>query len=112
MMAKKKVAKKQSRSRNKDSNFNAFVTTFLSIVGFFIAIILWKNDKYVMHYAKQSLVIFIGIIIAMLLGWIPILGWIYAILVFVLWIISWIYALQGEKKKVWIVGDLAEKINI
>jgi uncharacterized membrane protein len=111
MMAKKKVSKKTSRKK-KDSNLNAFVATFLSIIGFFIALLIWKDDKYVMYYAKQSLVIFIGWVIVGLAGWIPIIGWAYSILVFVLWIVSWVFALQGEKKRIWIVSDIADKINV
>jgi len=73
-----------------------------------------------MHYAKQSLVIFIFAVIASaviaILSWIPILGWVIAlglrVLVFVAWIYNWTYALSGEKKFVPIIGEYAKKIDL
>ena len=65
-----------------------------------------------MSYAKQGLVLFVGFLISAALGWIPIIGWLFWAFVVVLWVITWIYALQGKEKGVWIVGDLAEKINL
>ena len=82
----------------KDSKTNAFITAFFSIVGFIIAILAWKKDKYVMHYAKQSLVIFIFAVIASaviaILSWIPILGWVIALGLRVLVFVAWIYKLD------------------
>jgi len=109
-MAKKKVSRK--KSKGDDGNIRAFVAVFFSIVGFLIALILWRKDRYAMFYAAESLILFIGVLIASALSWIRIIGPILWIFVIVLWVITWIYALQGEKKKTWIVGDLAEKINL
>lgn len=111
-MEKKKVTKKTAKSRNEDRKFEAFIAAFLTVIGFIIAILLWKKDKYVMFYAKEGLILFIGFIIAAVVGWIPILGQLYLLFVFILWIITWVYALSGKIKKTWIVGDLAEKIDI
>jgi uncharacterized membrane protein len=119
-MAKKKVNKKEVRQKpsakkvgnsKDDSKLYAFLTAFLSIVGFIIAMILWKDDELVMYYAKHSLVIFIGWVIAAALWWIPILGRILSVLILVVWIISWAFALTGEKKDMWILTQLAEKFN-
>ena len=58
-MPKKKVERGDHKGR-------AFITVFFSIVGFLIAILAWKDDKYVMFYAKQSLVIFVfGVVVVM-----------------------------------------------
>jgi uncharacterized membrane protein len=122
-MAKKKTGKikrKKQAKKEQDKTLFAFLATFLSIIGFLIAVIAKKDDKYVMFYAKQSLVIFITSIIAYIIGmilvWIPILGWIIYIglngLIVVLWIISWIFALSGEQKDVPIIGDFAKRINL
>lgn len=116
-MAKKKVVEKSSHDEPK---LWAWLATFLSIVGFVIALIAKREDKYVMFYARQSLVIFIfGAIagaIAMLLGIIPIIGAIVNfalwILVFVAWLLSWIYALSGKQKEVPAIGEWARKIKI
>jgi uncharacterized membrane protein len=112
-MAKKSVSKKD------DSKLFAFLATFLSIVGFVIALIVKRNDRYVMFYAKQSLVIFIASVIAAIIGailiFIPVLGVVIKvaldIIIFVLWLISWIYALSGEMKEVPIVGHYGRSFN-
>ena len=123
----KKIKQRKEANKNKagkvkevsESKTFAFLATFLSIIGFVIALIAKKDDEYVMFYAKQSLVIFIVAVIAGIatgvLGWIPVLGWIIAgalnILVFVLWLLSWIYALSGDKKEVPVVGKYGRKFN-
>jgi len=95
------------------------LATFLSIIGFIIAFAVKREDKYVMYYAKQSLVIFIiivilGIVQAALL-FLPVIGWIInlavSLLSFILWLVSWIYALSGEEKEIPIVSELAEKFE-
>ncbi len=110
-MAKKKV-NKNTANKSEDKKLRGFVASFLTIIGFLIAIILWKDDKYAMAYAKQGLILFIGFLIASALGWIPVIGWIFWVVVAVFWVITWVYALQGKEKGVWIVWDLAEKINL
>ena len=102
-----------------DSTIYAFLATILSIIGFIIAIVVKKDDKYVMYYAKHSLVIFIigcvGGILSRILSWIPIIGSIISfgifIVVFLAWILSWIYALSGKQKTIPIITDWALKFN-
>ncbi len=116
-MSKKK---KETDKKQNDRKIYAFLATFLSIIGFIIAIITKREDRYVMYYAKQSLVIFIiGVIASIIQGFfvfIPIIGWMIntalSILVFILWIVSWIYALSGETKPVPVIGEYAEKIKL
>jgi len=99
-----------------DSTIYAFLATILSIIGFIIAIVVKKDDKYVMYYAKHSLVIFIigcvGGILSRILSWIPIIGSIISfgifIVVFLAWILSWIYALSGKQKTIPIITDWAK----
>ena len=119
----KKISKKDRQSRKEkeqgDSKTFAFLAAFLSIIGFAIAILAKRDDKYVMYYAKQSLVIFIVAAIAGIIKWvlfiIPIIGRVIyavlAIIVFVLWLLSWIYALSGEMKEVPIAGKYAKKFK-
>ncbi len=117
-MAKKKNSKEASSKD--DSKIFAFLAAFLSIVGFLIALVAKKDDKYVMFYAKQSLVLFIVAVIASVVNsiliWIPILGWMIIGLInlatCILWIISWVYALSGEQKDVPIIGEYAKKLNL
>jgi uncharacterized membrane protein len=127
------INKKQKIEKEDDSRVYAFLATFLSIIGFAIALITRKDNKYVMFYAKQSLVVFIAsvvlsifgnILVAIFLtpfslisGGLAILSLIWIInsavklAIFGLWIVSWIYALSGEMKEVPIIGKFAHKLN-
>ena len=115
-MAKKKVRKKEMNKKeaNKkgDRKVFAFIAAFFTIIGFLIAIILKKDDKYVMYYAKHGLILFIAWAIVALVGWIPFIGWLYGIFIFILWIITWINALSGQEKRTFIISDLADKLNL
>ena len=117
-MAKKKEV--PSKNQKDESKTYAFLATFLSIVGFIIAILTKKDDKYVMHYAKQSLVLFIAWvvmgIVSAILHLIPVIGgvisWILYALMTILWILSWVYALSGETKYLPVIGVFGDKINL
>jgi uncharacterized membrane protein len=123
-MAKKKrvikVQKKTSPSKKDDKILFAFLAAFLSIIGFIIALIAKKDNKYVMFYAKQSLVIFIFAIIIEIISqifvFIPIIGnainWMLSLFVMILWLISWIYALSNEEKEVPVIGKYARSIKL
>lgn len=109
------MAKKSSK--NDDRKVFAWLATFLTIIGFVIALITKKNDDYVMFYAKQGLVLFIGQIIISILPAlfffrfyaIKEILWIFWV---ILWIISWVNALSGEKRNTWLVADLAKLIKL
>lgn len=113
------MVKKAKKKVSEESKMQAFVATFLSIIGFIIAIILWKDDKYTMHYAAQSLVIFIlGVIFVVprtILGWIPVMGEIIefalGLILFIVWLMSWINALSCEKKTIPVVSDIAKNLK-
>jgi uncharacterized membrane protein len=113
-MAKKrgKISENRKSSKRDDKQVFAFLAAFFTIIGFIVALIIRKDDKYVMFYAKQGLVLFIGFVIAWLIGGIPVIGWIYTIAILILWIITWINALSGEEKNTFIVGEIAEKIKL
>jgi len=106
----KKPAKKSKRED--DSKLYAFLATFFSIVGFIIALIAKKDNKYVMFYARQSLVIFIAWIIAEVFKSVDLVGWILKVIVLIIWILSWVYALTGEERNIPVIGELAKKIKI
>jgi len=113
MPKKKKVAQaKKISKKESDSKVFAFLATFFSILGFIIALIAKKDDKYVMFYAKQSLIVFTAWIIAAILSFIPLLGWVLKVFVTILWIFSWVYALSGKEKETPIIGQFARKINL
>jgi len=112
--------KQEQEKKLNEKKLFAFLATFLSILGFVIALIAKRDDEYVMFYAAQSLVIFIISIISGIIqfafGWIPLTGWLLSatlnLIVIAAWIISWVYALSGEKKDVPYVGQWAKKISL
>jgi len=127
-MAKKKTTKKKitkpkvsAKQKESDSKLFAFLAVFLSIIGFIIALITKKDDKYVMYYAKQSLVLFIAYVILWVAATIltvvtfgigailyPIIG----LLMLILWIFQIVYALSGKMQPTPIIGHYANKINL
>ncbi|MEK6906372.1 MAG: hypothetical protein AABW81_01995 [Nanoarchaeota archaeon] len=110
-MVKKSVSKKED-----DSKLFAFLAVFLSIIGFVIAIVAKKDNKYVMFYAKQSLVLFIGIVIVSITKIIPIIGDVIyvvgTIIVIILWITQILNSLSGKEKETLFIGSYVNNINL
>lgn len=110
---------KHDKSANDDRILFAFLATFLGLLGFLIAILMKRDDKYVMFYAKQSLVIsVIGVVLSMLTSammFIPFLRYlVYVIssgILLVFWIFSWVNALSGIEKETPIIGNYAKHFN-
>lgn len=126
-MARKKVAKKKG-SRKKanvrkaparsakqdDDKLFAFLASFLTIIGFIIAYSIRRDNKYVMHYAKEGLVIFIAAVAINILSMIPffhLFTWILHVLLLVIWVMSWLAALSGEIKNTWLISEFTKKFN-
>ncbi len=115
-----KAAKKVESRKQEDSKLFAFLAVLLSIIGFLVAILAKREDKYVMHYAKQSLILFFGWLIvwiaSMVLMLIPVLGNLVIALAYVcllvLWIIGLVYSLSGEMKEIPLVGQFSDMINL
>ncbi len=79
-----------------------------------VFLVLEKENKFVRFHALQSILTFLPLsILAWLLGWIPFVGWAFGVLVWILtailWLILMFKAYGGEKYKLPIVGDIAEK---
>lgn len=110
---------KEANKKEQEKLLLAFLTTFLSIVGFILAMLFWKKDKYVMFYAKQCLVVFLFGIIAGVVGevlfFLPAMGMLihFALnaLAFLAWLLSWVYALSGKMQGVPLLGKWADSIK-
>lgn len=110
----------KKRGKEDDKILFAFLAAFLSIIGFIIALIVKRDNDYIMFYAKQSLVIFvIGCVAGVLMNFflfIPIIGQIIGfalwILVVFVWVLSWVYALSDKKKNIPIISYFSEKIDL
>jgi len=116
----KESHKKAGVKKDDDSQGFAFLGVFLTVVGFLIVLLTRKDNKYAMYYAKQGLILFFGFLVAgavnAIFGWIPVVGWVVStacwIIMIVLWVMGLIYSLTGEEKEIWIIGELANKINV
>lgn len=79
-----------------------------------IFLILEKENKFVRFHAIQSIVVFGALtVVDLILAFIPIIGWIIAwilgVVAFILWIVLMYKAYRGERFKLPIAGDIAEK---
>ena len=79
-----------------------------------IFFLIEKDNQFVRFHALQSIITFGGLtVLFMVLGFIPLIGWmlfpVLAIVQLVLWILLMVKAYQGEKFKLPVVGDMAEK---
>jgi uncharacterized membrane protein len=88
-----------------------YILTWLSGLVFFL---IEKDSKFVKFHAMQSIITFVALIVIMwIANVIPLIGGVIAglvgLLMLVLWIILMIKAYQGEKFKLPVIGDLAEK---
>ena len=99
----------------KPSKGMAFVAVFFGLIGFLIALLTKKDDKYVMYYASQSLALTVAGVACNVVMIIPILGWIAGaiggIIVTVLWFMAWIRALSGTTKPLPMLQWLADKFK-
>jgi len=107
----------RSLSRKDDEKLFAFLASFLTIIGFIIAFILRRENKYVMFYAKQGLILFIGQLVIAVVDRIPVVGFnvfslVLLVIWIVLWVVTWLNALSGIQKSTWLIGELADKIRL
>ena len=69
-----------------------------------------KKNKFVRFHAMQSIMVFLGLTLLMM---IPFIGWMLSVFIAPLSLLLWLFlmykAYQGEKFKLPIIGDLAEK---
>ncbi len=104
-------------SMNMEENIESMLCYIGTWVTGIIFIALEKENKIVKFHAWQSFITFIGVfvvyfVIFFLTWFVPfmwILSMLFGLLVVILWIILVIKAYQGEKFKLPIVGDIAEK---
>ncbi|MCK5133983.1 MAG: hypothetical protein KAR40_17770 [Candidatus Sabulitectum sp.] len=81
---------------------------YFGILGFLIAFLTSKDNKYVMYHAQQSLIL----VICMFIVAIPVIGWLIGIGAFVLFIIGMLNGFKGEIKPLPLIGQIAFKFGI
>ncbi len=95
-------------------NVAALLSYVLGWITGLIFYLIEKDNKFVRFHAFQSIVIFGGLTaLSIVLMVIPVIGWMLIPIVYVveiiLWILLMIKAYQGEKFKLPIAGEIAEK---
>ena len=78
-----------------------------------LTFIFEKDNQFARFHAKQGIVIFIGNVICLYCMFIPVLGGLFRLATFVLFIMSLYgiyFALTGKRKKIFFVGDIADKL--
>ncbi|OGO31232.1 MAG: hypothetical protein A2Z29_09345 [Chloroflexi bacterium RBG_16_56_11] len=95
------------------------VAGLLCYLGFWVTgiifLVLEQKNNWIRFHAAQSIVVFGALFLAdLLLGWIPIVGpvflAVFGLTGFILWIVLMVKAYNGERYKLPMVGDIAERI--
>jgi len=106
-MAEKDLGKS---STGMQPNVAALLSYLFGWITGLIFFLIEKENKFVRFHALQSLIVFAILNIIIM---VPVIGWmlvpVVSVLGLVLWIILMIKAYQGEKFKLPVVGDIAEK---
>lgn len=97
-----------------DDNLAGMLCYALGWVTGIVFLVVEKESKYVRFHAVQAIATFLPLmIVAWVLAFIPFIGMVVSallwILAVVLWLILMIKAYQGERYKLPVVGDLAER---
>ena len=81
---------------------------YFGLLGFLIAYLTNKENKYVVYHAQQSLLL----VICMIVTPIPVVGWIIGVGAFVLFIIGLLNGFKGEVKPLPLIGEIAYKFGL
>jgi uncharacterized membrane protein len=92
---------------SKDKGKTIAIVSYITWIGLLVAFLMNsdKKDKFASFHIRQSLLIMLA---ALVVGWIPLIGWLIAIALFVFWIMGLVAAIQGKEKKVPVIGDWAQ----
>ena len=107
----------QSSGTNLEPNVAGLLCYLAGWITGLVFFLIEKDDDFVRFHAMQSIIVFGGLVIFYIifgiLMLVPILGWILFSLLWIATLILWILlmakAYQGEKFKLPVIGDLAEK---
>jgi uncharacterized membrane protein len=109
------MAKKGKTETGLEPNVAGLLCYVAGWVSGLVFLLLEKKDKFVRFHAIQSIIVFGAINLAYFIffriPYIWFIGWIFWALGVVLWIVLMVKAYQGEKYKLPISGNLAEKYS-
>ncbi|MEX2270568.1 MAG: DUF4870 domain-containing protein [Vicinamibacterales bacterium] len=98
-----------------DANLAAALAYLAGFITGIVLLIVEKESRFVRFHAMQSTVLFVAVLVmSVALNSIPLLGAIlYAVILFpavvILWLVMMFKAYNGERFKLPVVGDFAEK---
>jgi len=106
----------QSSDTGLDPKVSALLAYLLGIVGGIVFYAISK-DSYVRFHAMQSILLWVAIVVfyfilfflSLALPFIWVIDWILYLAVFAVWLLMMIKAYQGERYKLPVLGDMAEK---
>ena len=101
-------------STGMEENVAGLLCYLVGWVSGLVFFLIEKDSKFVKFHAMQSIITFVALTVIMwIANVIPLIGWLISglvgLLALVLWIVLMIKAYQGEKFKLPVIGDLAEK---
>ncbi len=105
-----------------ESNVAGLLSYLLGWITGLIFFLIEQKDEFVRFHAMQSIIVFGAVsvvqIVLFILGFIPhlwilfaVIGYIVWLFAFVLWIVLMVKAYQGERFKLPVAGDMAEKYS-
>ncbi|MBP1932162.1 DUF4870 domain-containing protein [Ammoniphilus resinae] len=105
---------KEKSSTGMDVNLAGVLSYLLGIITGIIFLVLEKESRFVKFHAMQSILVSVFLILLnIVLGFIPIIGWLIGLLVAPMSLILWIYlmlqAYKGRWYKLPVLGEMAEK---
>jgi uncharacterized membrane protein len=97
-----------------EENLAAALTYVLGFITGIVFLVIEKDSRFVRFHAMQSTVTFLALWVLSLVVWtVPLLGWAVGLLMLpvtlIIWLVLIFKAYQGERYKLPIVGDIAEK---
>ena len=104
------MVEKEKSSTGLEENVAGFLCYILGFVSGIVFLVVEKESSFVKFHARQSTVTFlILLVISLVFGWIPVIGFLVLIAILILWLFLMIKALQGERYLLPIVGQMVEE---
>ena len=104
------MVEKEKSSTGLEENVAGFFCYLLGFVTGIVFLVVEKESSFVKFHARQSTVTFlILLVISLIFGWIPVIGFLVLISILILWLFLMVKALQGERYMLPIVGKLVEE---
>ena len=105
---------KEKSSTGMDANLAGVLSYLLGIITGIIFLVLEKESRFVKFHAMQSILVSVFLILLnIVLGFIPIIGWLIGLIVapmsLILWIFLMLQAYKGNWYKLPVLGEMAEK---